>query len=96
MSFPSPTGIRRRTALLGIAAGVSIGPAMLALANAPTEKRLVEVILRGALDGMAAVVPYSDPDLAGLRGGIVLPPPGQPDGLLDLNGFFGLHPTLRG
>ena len=45
---------------------------------------------------MAAVVPYGDPDLAALRGEIVPPPPGQPDGLLDLGGFYGLHPALTG
>ena len=54
------------------------------------------VILRGALDGMAAVVPYGDAGLTALRGEIVPPAPGQTDGLLDLGGFFGLHPALTG
>jgi uncharacterized protein (DUF1501 family) len=88
--------LSRRTALLGIATSVSIGGTTLALAAAPTDKRLVVIILRGALDGMAAVVPYGDPNLVGLRGEIVPPAPGQPDGLLDLGGFFGLHPALAG
>ena len=52
------------------------------------------VIQRGAMDGLAAVVPYGDPALAGLRGEIVPPGPGQPDGVLDLGGFYGLHPAL--
>jgi uncharacterized protein (DUF1501 family) len=86
--------LSRRTTLLGLATGFSLGGATLALATAPTEKRLVVVILRGALDGMAAVVPYGDRNLAGLGGEIVPPAPGQPDGLLDLGGFFGLHPAL--
>ncbi|MDR3531814.1 MAG: DUF1501 domain-containing protein [Rhodopila sp.] len=88
--------LTRRTALLGLATSLSIGRTTLALAAAPTDKRLVVVILRGALDGMAAVVPYGDPGLAELRGEIVPPGPGQPDGLLDLGGFFGLHPALAG
>jgi uncharacterized protein (DUF1501 family) len=90
--------ISRRTALLGIATSFSIGRTTLALAlaSAPTDRRMVVVILRGALDGMAAVVPYGDPGLVGLRGEIVPPAPGQPDGLLDLGGFYGLHPTLAG
>jgi uncharacterized protein (DUF1501 family) len=88
--------LTRRTALLGLATSFSVGRMSLALAAAPTDKRLVVVILRGALDGMAAVVPYGDPGLAGLRGEIVPPAPGQPDGLLDLGGFFGLHPALAG
>src|ERR1700722_14999174 len=86
----------RRTALLGIATSFSVAGTSLALAAAPTDKRLVVVILRGALDGMAAVVPYGDPNLTSLRGEIVPPAPGQPDGLLDLGGFFGLHPALAG
>jgi uncharacterized protein (DUF1501 family) len=88
--------LSRRTALLGIATSFSIGRTTLALASAPTDKRLVVVILRGALDGMAAVVPYGDPGLVMLRGEIVPPAPNKPDGLLDLGGFFGLHPALAG
>ena len=51
-------------------------------------------VLRGGLDGMAAVVPYGDPALATLRRDILPPPPGEAGGLLDLGGFFGLHPAL--
>lgn len=91
-----PIQLTRRSALLGIATSFMIGGTKLALASAPTDKRLVVIILRGALDGMAAVVPYGDPDLMALRGEIVPPPPGQPDGLLDLGGFYGLHPALTG
>lgn len=86
--------LTRRSALLGLTAAVALGRASLAVAAAPGEKRFVVVILRGALDGMAAVVPYGDPGLATLRGDLVPASPGQPDGLLDLGGFYGLHPSL--
>lgn len=43
---------------------------------------------------MSAVVPYGDPDLMGLRGELLPAAPGQPDGLLDLGGSFGMHPSL--
>jgi uncharacterized protein (DUF1501 family) len=86
--------LTRRSALLGLTAAVSFGRVSLAVAAAPTEKRFIVVILRGALDGMAAVVPYGDPALVGLRGEIVPPDPGQQNGLLDLGGFYGLHPSL--
>jgi uncharacterized protein (DUF1501 family) len=86
----------RRAALLGLTASFGLGGASLAFAAAPTDKRLVVVILRGALDGMAAVVPYGDPSLASLRGEILSPMPGQPEGLLDLGGFYGLHPAMPG
>ncbi|MBM3538913.1 MAG: DUF1501 domain-containing protein [Alphaproteobacteria bacterium] len=65
--------------------------ATFALASAPTERRLIVVILRGALDGLAAVPPYSDPEYRRLRGSLALP---ENDGILDLDGRFGLHPAL--
>ena len=66
-----------------------------ALARAPTERRLVVVILRGALDGLAAVPPYADPGYREVRGVLTLGSPGGPDGVLDLDGRFGLHPALE-
>ena len=86
--------LSRRGALLGLGAAVAMGRASLALAAAPTDRRLVVVILRGALDGMAAVVPYGDPALMAQRGALVPAGVGQPGGLLDLGGFFALHPAL--
>ena len=87
--------LTRRSALLGLTSAVALGRASLALANAPTEGRFVVVIMRGALDGLAAVVPYGDPGLNSLRPDLLPPGPGQPDGLADLGGFFGLHPALK-
>jgi uncharacterized protein (DUF1501 family) len=56
--------------------------------------RLVVVILRGALDGLAAVPPYADPDYAGLHRELAIAAPGAPDGALALDNTFGLHPSL--
>ncbi len=86
--------LSRRSALLGLASAFSLGRVSLALADATTDKRFVIVILRGALDGLAAVIPYGDAALAGLRGEIVPPGPGQDGGVLDLGGFYGLHPAF--
>ena len=90
--------VTRRSALLGLTSAVSLagvaGRASLALASAPTEQRFVVVILRGAMDGLSVVVPYGDPALRDLRGELVPPLPGQPNGLHDLGGFYGLHPSL--
>ena len=88
--------LSRRSALLGLTTSFSVGRASLALAAAPTDRRFVVVILRGALDGMSAVQPYGDPALAGLRGALLLGQPGTEGGLLDLGGFYGLHPALAG
>ena len=88
--------IGRRSALLGLTAAWSLGRVSLALADAPTNRRLVVVILRGALDGMAAVVPYGDPALADWRPALIPGAVGSPGGMLDLGGFYGLHPALAG
>jgi uncharacterized protein (DUF1501 family) len=55
---------------------------------------LVLAILRGGLDGLAAVAPYADAQYRGLRGALALGAPGTEGGALDLDGTFGLHPAL--
>jgi uncharacterized protein (DUF1501 family) len=87
-------GLTRRAALLGLASAVTLGRASLALADAPTDRRFVVVNLRGALDGLSAIVPYGDAALTDLRGELVPPAPGEDGGMLDLGGFYGLHPAL--
>jgi uncharacterized protein (DUF1501 family) len=88
--------ISRRATLLGLGSTLSFGPVSLAFAAAVTEQRFVVVLLRGALDGLAAVQPYGDKALRDLRADLALPEPGQDKGLLDLGGFHGLHPALSG
>jgi uncharacterized protein (DUF1501 family) len=56
--------------------------------------RLVFVILRGALDGLAAVPACGDPGYAELRGDLALARPGADGGALPLDGLFALHPSL--
>ena len=64
-----------------------------AFAATPNDRRLVVVILRGALDGLAAVPPHGDKDYAGVRGALALQTSGT-GALHDLDGFFGLHPAF--
>ena len=71
-----------------------IGLPGIALAAARTDRRYVFVILRGALDGLAAVAPYGDRAYAAVRRGLALPAPGAEGGLLALDGFFGLNPAM--
>lgn len=52
--------------------------------------RLVFVLLRGGLDGLAAVVPYGDPAYRGLRGAMAF----DDDGLTVLDSTFALAPGL--
>src|SRR6266567_3557027 len=57
------------------------------------DPRLIVVILRGALDGLATVAPTGDPDYAGLHGSIALNPDG-PHAAMMLDTFFALHPAM--
>jgi uncharacterized protein (DUF1501 family) len=58
-------------------------------------KRLIVVFLRGAVDGLSVVAPYTDPLYFAARPRIALPKPGTDGGLIDLDGRFGLHPALE-
>ncbi len=86
----------RRAALLGLgaAAALAAGRPRISLAAAPTSARLVVLNVRGGLDGLGTVVPYGDRNLAALRASLIPPAPGTAGGLLDLGGYFGLHPSL--
>jgi uncharacterized protein (DUF1501 family) len=58
------------------------------------EKRLIVVLLRGAVDGLNVVIPFADEDYYQERRSIAIAPPGKPDGALPLDAHFGLHPAL--
>ncbi|HUO81159.1 MAG TPA: DUF1501 domain-containing protein [Steroidobacteraceae bacterium] len=91
---------RREFLRMGLGAGAALRlatlPGVSFAAAGGGESRLVVVILRGALDGLSAVPPYGDRDYAAARGPLAIRPPGEPQGALDLDGFFGLHPALTG
>ncbi len=58
-------------------------------------KTLVVIFLRGGMDGLNFLVPFGDPAYAGLRPSLAIPDPGKPNGALDLDGYFALHPEAR-
>jgi uncharacterized protein (DUF1501 family) len=81
--------------LLGSAAAFSVlGLPGAVFAAVPGERRFVLVLLRGALDGLAAVPPLGDPRYAARRGAVALKPPGEEGGCLVLDRTFALHPAL--
>jgi uncharacterized protein (DUF1501 family) len=88
--------LKRRQFLKGaaLAAGGALLTTRLSFAGSGGDARLIVVIMRGAVDGLAAVPPYGDPDYARLRGGLAIAAPGSTDGALPLNNLFGLHPQL--
>jgi uncharacterized protein (DUF1501 family) len=57
------------------------------------DPRFLVVVLRGALDGLAAVAPVGDPDYAALRGDKILRLDG-PAPALPLDRFFALNPAM--
>jgi uncharacterized protein (DUF1501 family) len=64
------------------------------LRNAPKGKTLVCLFQRGAVDGLNVVVPHGEEAYYDLRPTIAVARPGQAAGAIDLDGFFGLHPSL--
>jgi uncharacterized protein (DUF1501 family) len=57
------------------------------------DPRFLTIVLRGALDGLAAVAPVSDPDWVKLRGDNALKLDGATPAL-PLDGFFALNPAM--
>jgi uncharacterized protein (DUF1501 family) len=57
------------------------------------DPRFLTIVLRGALDGLAAVAPVGDPDWVKLRGDNALKPDGATPAL-PLDGFFALNPAM--
>jgi uncharacterized protein (DUF1501 family) len=81
---------------------VGLGAAPLYLRRAvastpmPNRKILVVLFQRGAADGLNIVVPFGEKNYYRLRPSIAIPQPsvGASDTAVDLDGFFGLHPSL--
>ncbi|MEZ0259666.1 MAG: DUF1501 domain-containing protein [Alphaproteobacteria bacterium] len=59
-------------------------------AAAPTDQRFIFVILRGAMDGLAAIPPYGDKNYSSARNGIALPKAAY----TPLDNFYGAHNSL--
>jgi uncharacterized protein (DUF1501 family) len=80
--------------------GMSTIPAFLQRAIAstamPNKKKLIVLFQRGAADGLNIVVPYGEENYYRIRPTIAIPPPkrGAENTAVDLDGFFGLHPSL--
>ncbi len=80
--------------------------AMLALGFAPQfitktvqaararRKVLVTIFQRGAVDGLSMIVPYGEEWYYKTRPSIGIPKPGAETGVVDLDGFFGIHPKM--
>jgi uncharacterized protein (DUF1501 family) len=79
-------------------AGVGTAPVWLARAAAQggrPRKILVAIFQRGAADGLNIVVPFAEQRYYAARPTLAVPPPGKANGAIDLDGRFGLHPSLQ-
>jgi len=83
----SPSFLRRSAFAQDLARGA-------ATRGARGGRTLVCLFQRGAADALNVVVPFGDRSYSRLRPTIAIPEPGRPNGALDLDGFFGLHPAL--
>ncbi len=85
----SPSFLRRVAAAQGLKTNASGG----------RRKTLIAIFQRGAVDGLNMVVPHGEKNYYALRPSIAVAPPGKGAGgesVIDLDGFFGLHPALAG
>lgn len=57
---------------------------------AARNKKLIVLFQRGAVDGLNVVVPYQEKNYYSMRPSIAI----KQSEVLDLNGFFGLHPSM--
>ena len=59
-------------------------------------KTLVAIFQRGAVDGLNMVVPFGESNYYNVRPSIAIPKPetGNADAAINLDGFFGLHPSF--
>lgn len=85
----------RRGVLQGLGALSLLGMGAPALARVPSDKRLLVILLRGGMDGLALVPPHNDPDHRTARGEAWVPDPGSSEeAAVRLDADFGLHPAM--
>jgi uncharacterized protein (DUF1501 family) len=84
-------------AMLGMASLPSFLQRAVAATAGPGKKKMVVLFQRGAMDGLNVVVPFAEPNYYQLRPTIAIPAPsrGTSNAAIDLDGFFGLHPSLQ-
>src|SRR5215217_5845000 len=58
-------------------------------------KTLIAIFQRGAVDGLNVVVPFGESNYYELRPSIAIPKPGNDESAINLDGFFGLHPSMN-
>lgn len=89
--------MNRRDLLKSIlVAPLAMSSALRSARAAAGDRVLVVVFMRGGWDGLNVVVPYAEDAYHSLRPSLAIRPPsgGDPLSALDLDGFFGFHPSM--
>jgi uncharacterized protein (DUF1501 family) len=74
---------------------VWLSRAVYAQTSPQRNKILIAIFQRGAVDGLNMVIPHAEPAYYALRPSIAIPRPnGSEQSAVDLDGRFGLHPSL--
>jgi uncharacterized protein (DUF1501 family) len=84
-------------AIFGVGAAPSWLSRAVYAADEPARRKkiLIAIFQRGAVDGLNMVVPHGEKRYYEMRPTIAIPrPDGTPDSAIDLDGMFGLHPSL--
>lgn len=100
-------GLTRRSVLVGVGLGAAawltersaLAQMSMTTSKDRTGNVLVSIFLRGGMDGLNVVTPYAEDAYYRMRPTLALAKPTEgkaatKDRLLDLDGFFGLHPIL--
>ncbi len=90
--FLQSTGARSRCTAASRRSMCSARPASAPSSPSGAIARSSIIFLRGGMDGLNFIVPFKDPGYAQLRKSIRLADPGKENGVIDLDGFFGLNP----
>jgi uncharacterized protein (DUF1501 family) len=84
-------------AMIGMASLPAFLQRAIAASASPSKKKMVVLFQRGAMDGLNVVVPFGERNYYAMRPTIAIPQPrnGGADAAIDLDGFFGFHPSLQ-
>lgn len=80
---------------LGFPPDFLLQPLMAGTQGTDRKKTLICIFQRGAVDGLSMVLPFGEEAYYGSRRSIAIQAPGSGErSAIDLDGFFGLHPSL--
>lgn len=94
-THPRNRRLSRRRLLVGSSVLLMSSAGVAAAAPARARRTLVCICLRGGLDALSALVPYSEKSYYAARPTIAIPEPGKKHGSLALDAQFALHPSLE-